>query len=69
MMATLYLLYVRIAHKPESELMGVRDARIMMIAYLFDNQETISRLHYQMLLKHKNRQHDIDLSYKDINDS
>jgi len=69
MMAALYVLTIRIAQKPEYELMSVRDARIMIIAQLFDNQKTISKLHDQMAVRHKNRQRDINRFYKDINDS
>jgi SRSO17 transposase len=69
MMAALYVLSIRIEQKPEYELMSVRDARIIIVAQLFDDQETISRLHDQMALRHKNRQRDINRFYKDINDS
>jgi SRSO17 transposase len=63
MMACLYILNVKIAQKPEYNLMSVRDARIMIIAHLFSDQETISRLHEQMLIRHKNRKKDIDRYY------
>jgi len=69
MMACLYLLNVRIAQKPEYELMSVRDARIMIIAHLFSDQDTIVKLHDQMLIRHKNRKRDIDRFYKNYNDS
>jgi uncharacterized protein YebE (UPF0316 family) len=58
MMAALNVLTIRIAQKPEYELMSVRDAGIMIIAQLFDGQETISKVHDQMTLRHKNRQRD-----------
>ena len=64
MMACLYLLHVRIEKKPECELMSVRDERIMIIANLFSDQETIAKLHDQMLIRHKNRKRDIDRFYK-----
>lgn len=69
LMASLYLLNVRIAQKPEYELMSVRDARIMIIAHLFSDQETIIRLYDQMLIRHKNRKRDIDRFYKNNDDS
>ena len=69
MMAALYVLTIRITQKPEYELMSVRDARIIIIAQLFDDQQTISKLHDQMAIRHKKRQRDIDRFYKDINDS
>jgi hypothetical protein len=49
--------------------MIVRDALILIIARLFDDQKTIFKLHDQMALRHKNRQRDINLFYKDLNDS
>lgn len=63
-MACLYLLKVKIDQKPEYELMSTRDARIMIIAHLFSDQETITILHEQMLKRHKDRQRDIDRYYK-----
>jgi len=69
MMAALYVLSIRIEQKPEYELMSVRDARIIIIAQLFDDQKTIFRLHDQMAIRHRNRQRDINRFYKDINDS
>lgn len=69
LMASLYMLTLKIARKPEYELMSVRDARIMIIAHLFSDQETIGILHQQMLIRHKNRKRDIDRYYKNDNDS
>lgn len=65
MMACLYMLMLKVARKPEYELMSLRDTRIMIIANLFSDQETISKLHNQMLVRHKNRKRDIDRFYKD----
>lgn len=64
MMAGLYILKLKIAKKPEYELMSVRDTRIMIIANMFSDQETIEKLHQQMLIRHKNRKKDIDRYYK-----
>jgi hypothetical protein len=69
MMACLYLLNVKIEQKPEYELMSIRDARIMIIAHLYSDDETIAKLHNQMLIRHKNRKRDIDRFYKNYNDS
>jgi SRSO17 transposase len=69
MMACLYLLNIRIEKKSEYELMSVRDARIMIIAHLFSDQDTIAKLHDQMLIRHKNRKRDIDRYYKNNDDS
>jgi len=69
LMASLYMLTLKIARKPEYELMSLRDARIMIIAHLFSDQQTIGILHEQMLIRHKNRKRDIDRYYKIDNDS
>jgi len=69
MMASLYLLHIKIEKKPEYELMSVRDARIMIIAHLFSDKDTIAKLHDQMLIRHKNRKRDIDRYYKNNDDS
>jgi len=69
MMACLYMLNLKIDRKPECQLMSLRDTRIMIIAHLFSDQETISKLHDQMLVRHKNRKRDIDRFYKNENDS
>lgn len=65
MMASLYMLTLKVARKPEYEMMSLRDTRIMIIAQLFSDQETVAKLHYQMLIRHKNRKRDIDRYYKD----
>jgi SRSO17 transposase len=53
MMASLFLLNVRIEQKPEYELMSLRDARIMIIAHMFSDQKTIEKLYEQMIKRHK----------------
>jgi SRSO17 transposase len=63
-MASLYMLNVKIEQKPEYELMSIRDARIMIIAHLFSDEATIKVLHDQMIIRHKNRKRDIDRFYK-----
>lgn len=68
MMACMYMLTLKIARKPEYEMMSLRDIRIMIIANLFSDQETVTKLHNQMLIRHKNRKRDIDRFYKNIND-
>ena len=62
-MASLYMLNVKIEQKPKYELMSIRDARIMIIAHLFSDQATIKVLHDQMIIRHKNRKRDIDRFY------
>lgn len=54
MMACLYMLTLKKARKPEYELMSLRDIRIMIVTQLFSDQETVSKLHEQMLIRHKN---------------
>lgn len=64
LMACLYVLKIRIEQKPDYELMSVRDARIMIIAHLFADQEMISRQHQLMLIRHKQRKMDIERHYR-----
>jgi SRSO17 transposase len=64
MMASLYILKIRLAEKENYELMSVRDARILIIAHLFTDQFTVAKLHEQMLKRHKDRKSDIDRHYK-----
>ncbi len=54
------MLNLKIDRKLESQLMSLRDTRIVIIAHLFSDQETISKLHDQMHVRHKNRKRDID---------
>jgi hypothetical protein len=49
--------------KTEYKLMSIRDSRIMIIAHLFTDHETESKLHNQMLERHKNRKRDIERYY------
>lgn len=69
MMACLYMLNLKVARKPEYELMSLRDTRIMIIAHLFSDEKTEAILHDQMLDRHKKRKRDIDRYYKKDNDS
>jgi SRSO17 transposase len=64
MMASLYLMKIKLEEKPNYELMSVRDARIMIIAHIYADQKTITLLHNQMLKRHKDRKRDIDRYYK-----
>jgi SRSO17 transposase len=68
MMACMYMLTLKVLRKPEYQLMSLRDIRIMIIANLFSDHETVSKLHNQMLERHKNRKRDIDRFYKNKND-
>lgn len=68
MMACMYMLTLKVLRKMEYQLMSLRDTRIMIIANLFSDQETVLKLHNQMLERHKNRKRDIDRFYKNIND-
>lgn len=64
MMASLYLMKIKLAQKPDYELMSIRDARIMIIAHIYADQKTITLLHNQMIKRHKDRKKDIDRYYK-----
>jgi len=68
MIACLYMLTLKIAKKPEYKLMSICDTRIMIIAHLFTDHETESKLHNQMLERHKNRKRDIERYYLNVND-
>jgi len=48
--------------------MSIRDSRIMIIAHLFADHETESKLHNQMLERHTNRKRDIKRYYLNVND-
>jgi SRSO17 transposase len=69
MMSALFLLKARISQNKEYELMSLRDTRIMIIAHLFLDQETITILHNQMLARHKSRKKDIDRYYQNEDQS
>lgn len=64
MMASLYLMKIKLAEKPNYELMSLRDARIMIIAHIYADQKTITLLHNQMIKRHKARKKDIERYYK-----
>ena len=68
MIASLYLLEIKLAEKPNYELMSVRDARIMIIAHLYADQKTITLLHNQMMKRHEARKKDIKRYYKNHDD-
>ncbi|MFK7982100.1 MAG: IS701 family transposase [Saprospiraceae bacterium] len=68
MMASLFLLNIRKEQKPEYELMSLRDARIITIAHMFSDQNTIEKLYEQMAQRHKVRKRDIDRFYKKTED-
>jgi hypothetical protein len=45
--------------------MSVRDARILIIAHLFTDPDTIEKLYKQMNVRHAARQKDIDRYYQE----
>ncbi len=59
---------LRIEQKQEQELLSLRDTRIIVIANIFADQETVDKLYEQMKIRHKNRKCDIDRFYKMEND-
>jgi hypothetical protein len=65
MMACVYLQQVKFETKQEYELMSLRDARILIIAHLFTDPDTIEKLYKQMNIRHAARQKDIDRYYQE----
>jgi hypothetical protein len=65
MMACVYLQQVKFETKQEYGLMSVRDARILIIAHLFTDPDTIENIYKQMNVRHAARQKDIDRYYQE----
>lgn len=68
MMASLYMLTLKIELKPEYELISLRDARIMIVAHLFTDDKTVQQYHDSMLKRHAKRKRDIDRYYTNIDE-
>lgn len=60
LVAALFLLKRRIANALDYPLMSVRDARILTIAHLFCDEQTIDAAYENMRKRHEKRQRDID---------
>lgn len=64
MMASLYILQMRIEAQEELPLLSVRDARLLVIAKLFATQKEVELCIKQMEIRHQQRQRDIDRHFK-----
>lgn len=64
MAAALYLLRRKIDNVEQYPLMSIRDARILVVAHLFCDEQTVQRLYQNMEIRHKARQQDIDRCYR-----
>ena len=66
LMASLYILNIKLETQHEIPLLSVRDARIMVIAINFGTQEDVERCTEHMQTRHRKRQKDIDRFYVKI---
>lgn len=64
MMASLYILRMKIRAQDELPLLSVRDARLLVIATLFGTQKEVDSCMQQMEFRHQQRQRDIDRCLK-----
>ena len=64
MMASLYILRMKIKAQEELPLLSVRDARLLVIATLFGTQKEVDSCMEQMEFRHQQRQRDIDRCLK-----
>lgn len=64
MMASLYILNLKIENQDEMPLLSVRDARLMVIAITFATQKEVDLCMEHIQKRHRQRQADIDRYYK-----
>jgi len=64
MLASLYLMKQQIENRPQVPWLSFRDARILVILYIFGTKEDIKVRLEQMEKRHQKRQYDINLKYK-----
>ena len=64
MAASLYLTKRRIDNIDSYPLLSIRDARILTVAHLFCDEQTIQRAYQNMQIRHKVRKRDIDRCYQ-----
>jgi len=64
MAAALYLMKRRINKMDEYPLLSLRDARILTIAHLFGNEQTIRLVYRNMINRHRVRKRDIDRHFR-----
>jgi len=58
------LMKLQIENRPQVPLLSFRDARILVILYIFGTKEDIKVRLEQMEKRHQKRQYDINLKYK-----
>ena len=64
MMASLYILTLKIENQEEMPLLSVRDARLLVIAKAFATQKEVDLCLEHIRIRHRQRQTDIDRYYK-----
>lgn len=64
LMASLYIMRLKLLLQEETPLLSVRDAKILVIAINFCTQKEVDMCMEQMNIRHKQRQADIDRRYK-----
>ena len=64
MMASLYILILKLENQEEMPLLSVRDARLLVIATAFATQKAVDLCLEHIRIRHRHRQADIDRYYK-----
>ena len=64
MMASLYILTLKLENQDEIPLLSVRDARLLVIATAFATQKEVDLCLEHIRIRHRQRQADIDRYYK-----
>ena len=64
MMASLYILTLKLENQDEMPLLSVRDARLLVIAKVFATQKEVDLCLKHIRIRHRQRQADIDRYYK-----
>ena len=66
LMASLFILTLKLEHQDEIPLLSVRDARLLVIAKTFATQKEVDLCIKHMRIRHRQRQADIDWCYRRI---
>ena len=64
MLASLFILKQQMENHSQVPLLSFRDARILVILQIYDNQKDVRKKLGQMQKRHQKRKYDIDLSYE-----
>jgi len=64
LMASLYILNLKIEQQDQIPLLSVRDARLLVIAITFATQKEVDLCMEHIRIRHRQRQADIDRYYK-----